>query len=431
MRRLLNILDRGIFLLAFAVIGFVVGVVYAVNNTSLQVSLAAFKGVVANMMLDPYRHSWRHPAPANAGGVLRHDVNRAQPGLTFYTSGDLQGARLIDMGGKEVHRWTLSFADAFGEDAAHINYLVDPPLRHWETAHLFPNGDVLAVFIGEGSTPNGYGLVRIDKDSRLLWKAPFNAHHDISVGADGRIYTLGQRIRERPVKGWPNFTAPFLDDTLVVLSPGGGIEKEISIADAFARSDYAHYLELVRPNERGDVLHANQAEVLDGRAAARLPFARAGNVLISLRDIHVLAVLNPDAGRIVWAVRGPWLYQHDPDLLDSGDMLVFDNRGHAGPGGASRVVEFDPTDMAIVWQYAGSAEDPLYSRIRSNAQRLANGNTLVVESDAGRIVEVTPGGDIVWEFVNPARAREGALIAAIGLDAERIDRNWLTFLRDN
>ena len=37
----------------------------------------------------------------------------------------------------------------------------------------------------------------------------------------------------------------------------------------------------------------------------------------------------------------------------------------------------------------------------SNAERLPNGNTLINEGTFGRFFEVTPQGDVVWEFVNP------------------------------
>lgn len=40
---------------------------------------------------------------------------------------------------------------------------------------------------------------------------------------------------------------------------------------------------------------------------------------------------------------------------------------------------------------------------RSSQTRLANGNTLIVESMAGPMIEVTPTGEIVWDFVNPVR----------------------------
>jgi hypothetical protein len=33
---------------------------------------------------------------------------------------------------------------------------------------------------------------------------------------------------------------------------------------------------------------------------------------------------------------------------------------------------------------------------------MANGNTLITESDAARVFEVTAEGQIVWEYVNPS-----------------------------
>jgi hypothetical protein len=68
------------------------------------------------------------------------------------------------------------------------------------------------------------------------------------------------------------------------------------------------------------------------------------------------------------------------------------------------VLEIDPVDGAITWQY-DAAGGPLFeSVLRSNAQRLPNGNTLITESDGGRLIEVTPKDEIAWEYVNPVRA---------------------------
>ncbi len=128
--------------------------------------------------------------------------------------------------------------------------------------------------------------------------------------------------------------------------------------------------------------------------------------------------------QLVWAARGPWLGQHDPDILPSGNILLFDNYGHfSDEEGISRVIEFNPRTTEIVWTYGGTAEAPLASSIRSWQQRLSNGNTLIVESDGGRIVEVTHDGKIAWEYVNPVRHQETGeppKIPVIGW-AERLD----------
>jgi hypothetical protein len=49
----------------------------------------------------------------------------------------------------------------------------------------------------------------------------------------------------------------------------------------------------------------------------------------------------------------------------------------------------------------------VYSSFISSARRLPNGNTLIDEGMTGRIFQVTPKGEIVWEYVNPHFAATG------------------------
>ena len=44
------------------------------------------------------------------------------------------------------------------------------PSIHYRNAYLYPNGDLLAIYEAAGDTPWGYGLYKMDKDSRLIWK---------------------------------------------------------------------------------------------------------------------------------------------------------------------------------------------------------------------------------------------------------------------
>lgn len=48
------------------------------------------------------------------------------------------------------------------------------------------------------------------------------------------------------------------------------------------------------------------------------------------------------------------------------------------------------------WSYRSG-----FSQLLSGAQRLSNGNTLVVDGMPGRIREVTPGKEVVWEYISP------------------------------
>jgi len=73
------------------------------------------------------------------------------------------------------------------------------------------------------------------------------------------------------------------------------------------------------------------------------------------------------------------------------------------------VLEIDPLTLEVKWQYPAPVPGPgggrLYSALVSAAQRLPNGNTLITEGNGGRIIEVTSGQEIVWEYVSPYQHR--------------------------
>ena len=67
----------------------------------------------------------------------------------------------------------------------------------------------------------------------------------------------------------------------------------------------------------------------------------------------------------------------------------------------SRVIEVNPSTNEIEWEYKEKNHVDFFSDIASSAQRLPNGNTLICEATYGRFFEVTPSGEIVWEYINP------------------------------
>ena len=362
--------------------------------------------------------------------MTRYDPAKAENGLTLYTSGHDQKARLIDMQGQVVREWGLPFSQIWDSSAAVKHPRPDTHV-YIEKTYLYPNRDLLALYVAVGDTPWGYGLVKFDRNNNVKWKYLAHVHHDLTVAPDGRIFVLTQEVGQDDLPQYAHLKAPRLDDYIAVLSPEGREVKKVRLIDSLLRSPYARLVDIVPwyiQKGAGDYLHTNSVEILDGRHAAKLPEATAGRLLLSFREIGTIAIFDPASEEIVWAMRGPWLRQHDPDLLANGNILLFDNQGHVGPGGITRVIEVDPRTQEIVWTYAGTPEEPFESEVRSSQVRLPNGNTLITESDGGRIFEVTRPGQIVWNYVNPVRAqRQGedhALVPIVSW-AERVDPGTL------
>ncbi|MDP7572121.1 MAG: hypothetical protein QF391_11005, partial [Myxococcota bacterium] len=67
----------------------------------------------------------------------------------------------------------------------------------------------------------------------------------------------------------------------------------------------------------------------------------------------------------------------------------------------------------IVWEYSPDPSEGFFTASKGSIQRLENGNTLLAESDRGRAIEVTPRGEIVWEFVCPHESSPGRRAAIV------------------
>lgn len=370
---------------------------------------------------DVYMSDLWHPARNDERGVTVYVPELASPGVTLFTSGHEPAAYLISMDGQVLHRWRRPFSTIWNQTAAVKEPQPDTHV-YMRKAHLFPNGDLLALYEGAGDTPYGYGLVKLDRDSNVIWSYLQSAHHDFDIAPDGRIYVLTQEIEQGFLPSLDHLASPRLVDFLVILSPEGKELRKIPLLTAVDKSDYRQILFGISSFALADALHTNSVHVITEEEARVFPFGKAGQVLISFREPSTIGVLDVEQQKLIWAVKGYWSGQHDPHILANGDILVFDNKGYFNkPEGRSRALEFDPQSLALVWQYTGTPESPLESDIRSYTQRLPNGNTLITESNGGRILEVTRDQEIVWEFVNPVRGGPEDSEIPIICKAQRLD----------
>ncbi len=181
-----------------------------------------------------------------------------------------------------------------------------------------------------------------------------------------------------------------------------------------------------------DYLHTNSASYLGENKwyDAGDDRFRPDNIILDSRNANFIVIISGETGEVVWRVGpdyGPGTPEHDlgqmqgqhnahmipQGLPGEGNILVFDNGAESGYGGPnnyplyeergwSRVVEFDPTTLELVWEYGTQPGDvEFYSQYISNAQRLPNGNTLIAIGMDTRVIEVTPDHELVWDYRYP------------------------------
>jgi hypothetical protein len=354
-----------------------------------------------------------YPSKHNLRGVTRFDRTLTEPGYTLYSSGESRSVKLIDFEGNVLHQWDISYADLSDPDDV-VQQTVPERFIFVRKARMLPNGDLITILSSWGTTPYGTAIVKVDKNSNLIWNDFRHIHHSFDQAEDGTIYALDQEVVTTPAPRYAKLGAPYLDDGVAIYSADGQFIKRFSLLDTIYNAEYPSLItaivaETKKVHGNGDVLHSNDIEILRSDKAALFPFAKAGDLLISCTKINGIAIVDPETELMTWFTTGYWRHQHDPDFLDNGNIMLFDNkvmRADANGRKASRVVEFDPKTMEIQWEYPGMTNEYLNSGVRAAQERLSNGNTLITESAGGRILEVTSDGRVAWEFYHPVRLGE-------------------------
>lgn len=325
-------------------------------------------------------------------GAVVLDPQHSCPGYNLYNDRTTCSATLIDAVGNVVNSWN------------------DQTCGHWASTTLLANGD-LVVVRKSADNPEGYDnnsfVMRLSWNGKVVWRRAMTAHHALTAIDDG-FYALTFDQRREP--GF-DATTDIRDNGITQLDSAGNIVATHSLFTIMSKSATPT---IRRPRKTYsmngamalDLFHANSVVSLDRPTLYKKHEIFApNNILVCMRHQDLIAAVNLSDDRVIWTWgRGELSGPHDASVLENGNILVFDNGLERS---ASRAVEVDPRNGRIVWTYQAPEPGSFFTVAGGNAQRLANGNTLLVNYDDGLAIEVTRSGRVVWEFRNPLRNAEG------------------------
>jgi len=365
-----------------------------------------------------------------------------QPGYVVFGAPD-GNAYAIDVKGNVAKKWSS-------------------PEPNTDLAYTRPlaNGNLLAQVRLVKSLSGAAGadsVIEMTQDGRVVWKYTDRVrllHHDMERRSNGNTLIVCSKDLDVPQISRKLLT----DDCLIEVDPSGKVVWEWQTADHIDDLELPHEVrsEIMNGYPGGrrtglpaptatkgfDYLHMNAASPIPEGAGHTDPRFKPGNVIVSYRFINTLAVVDRDTKKIVWKTAGLTIGQHNPHFVPSGlagtgHVLVFDNGyvdGNTNPFRISsrpysRVLEINPLDNSTAWEYtAENSNRPIwtfFSHYISGAQRQPNGNTLICEGSNGRIFEVTPAGEIVWEYVNPFPNLTAKIPNSTIFRAAKVPEGWL------
>lgn len=350
-------------------------------------------GIRPDLYLRPARHA--------GNGVTVAHQDRMAPGLTLVGAlfEEEQQLRLIRADGRPVRVWPARISELMYGDVPDPDRM---PRSDWNTqihgALAMPDGSV--VFNIEY-----VGTVKLDRCGEIEWVLHKGSHHSLERSQDGGFWIPGRHY-PHVVTGFPRAEREYAEDLILKVSDAGEVVEEVPISDIFVENGLLHLLLLKGPGDVfrwGEVVHLNDIEELPDSIAERFPQFEGGDLVLSLRNLHLLMIVDPHDWTVKWHQMGPWIRQHDPDFQPGGTITIFDNRTDTDQGshlGGSQIAELDPGTGAVQRLYGGRPEQEMYTDIQGKHQMLPNGNLLITQAQAGRVLEVTEPGEIVWELIN-------------------------------
>jgi hypothetical protein len=436
--------------------------------TAWLVALAKLSSVLTGCTAEIVgREACAESAPGCAGSVHGDPPSSLPPplmgepcnGYTLLSIGTGAGATLVDMAGNTVHNWSVGgFPPAMraGGSLAGCAALLPGATECMQMQQVSWFGEPLWSFADWA----GGGIATMAA----------RQHHDFQQEGDSvGYYAPGQVVPERGsilVLAYARRSRPEIrdaeidDDVIYELDGFGNLTNVLWYGadhiEEFGLDEQARaHLRAIAPGSVFDWLHGNAMSVLGPNRwfdEGHVEF-HPNNILYSSRPANFIAILSRETGAVVWRVGpdfagrpeerlGQFVGQHNPHLIPkglpgAGNVLVFDNGGPSGYGGLSeagpvyryardysRVVEFNPITLEIVWDYGGEfAPERFFSSLIGGAQRLPNGNTLITIGMEGRVIEVTPERQVVWEYQHEPLAPDSSLRWLYR--ANRIPPEWL------
>lgn len=321
-----------------------------------------------------------------------------------------QGAYLFNL-----TRWTPVIDNSWGylvmlDTDGEVVWYYRPPNRA-QDVDVLPNGNLLF-------NTSQSNIIEINLAGQIVdqWSAEQVGvdyfHHEVEQLPNGNLVTMAPELRT--INGYGDsgdITYDVVGDIIVEFAPDGQLVHQHSLFDildplrwgvgGFFGGYWNSRFDDEAPNGTRDWTHGNAVKY----------DPRDDTFIVSLRHQDWIIKIDRQTGALIWRMgaegdfellSGEWFYhQHDPMILENGNILLFDN-GNLRPGLSSgefysRAVEFqfdatnaDPAagtrgTAQQVWEFTEG--ESFYSSFVSGVDKLPNGNVLV--SDGARTLDQT------------------------------------------
>ena len=232
-------------------------------------------------------------------------------------------------------------------------------------------------------------LFKLDKINSIVWVNNSRLfHHAIELQGDSIIWT-GSRIIGNKYFNFVNDT--LANDAICAIDiETGQIKYEKSVADILVENGYRSLIDVGK--HESDLIHLNDIQPVENDTK----YWQRGDLFISIRHRNTVFLYRPSTNKIRWLKTGPWLAQHDVDVVDDKTIMIFGNDVIRGKyidhlvNGHNDIYFYDFEKDSVYTPYARMMKKlDIATKSEGRCDLLPNGDLFIDETNNGKLYVIT------------------------------------------
>lgn len=300
-----------------------------------------------------------------------------------------------------LYQWQFAKKDY---DPYYIHFANSPP-RHML---LLPNKEVV------GRLSMSPHLFRIDSNSNFIWlNKELEYHHSLNLDAAGNIWVVASDVykEKSDIQKYTGGLVKNLDGQLISYREDYLVNIDIQTGEILFKKGIG---KILLENDQKGILYG--ADIYDPShvndiqpALSDTKFWKKDDLFVSLRSRSLLLIYRPSTNRIIKIIQGPFISQHDVDILSDHEISIFNNNYISYPGKIYEIPYMDMDSLnssqVVVYDFEADSFHVLNQKIfekykirtyyQGLSQILRNGDIFVEEHHSGEYYIVNDTGVVL------------------------------------
>jgi hypothetical protein len=317
--------------------------------------------------------------------------------------------RLYDQ--KIIYQWKPDFDNLEDMIVGKSLYWQHPTKNNMRIIHPLLLTDGSIVFNMEMSP-----LIKINKDSKIVWTSNGSFHHSLEQDAQGNIWAPSLIEHSKFLR---HVLPGLKDHAITEISPDGKMLLQKSVAEILDENGYRGLL--LGGAYETDLLHLNDVQP----ALTTTKYWNKNDLLISVKNKSTVFLYRPSTNKIIWLKTGPWLNQHDPDFIDSTRIGIFGNdvvrsSSEGFTDAVSMETSTNGNNHEYIYDFKTNTVDTPYNEFFKKAKIttqtegqsdiLSNGDLFVEETNNNRLLRGNKT-EIIWQYVDRIDSKWNAALS--------------------